>query len=292
MTAAFNFDDDVVWGWRVEVEDREYLHATNALPELLMSGELPPRVDPRKSKLAEIGWLQVEDQRQQGSCQGQALTECAEFCYPIATGGQVVQLSRQYAYIASQIRDNIRGDSGSTLSAGTKVAIEGICTEATGPYKGNSYPGWGYITQAMRDEAQKYRLKTHTEIKSADHLKQYIGSGIGIVQIGISWNNSMNPQSGGFITRFSAGGGGGHSVCFAGYLPDEDLNRKSSAGWWALLKNSWGTRWGVGGYAYVDPSAVDAMIRHSWSVFIGRSDMETPVPRPLPVDFTKESLLG
>ena len=43
--------------------------------------------------LYKNNWLQVEDQGQIGSCQGQALTECAEFCYGIETG-KVVQFSR------------------------------------------------------------------------------------------------------------------------------------------------------------------------------------------------------
>jgi C1A family cysteine protease len=292
MTAEFDFeknDEPFYSGYRIELEDRQFLLATDCRATYRSFGDLPVEVDPRKSNLASIGWLQVEDQRQQGSCQGQALTECAEFCYAAASGGKVVQLSRQYAYIRSQQFDNIRSDSGSTLSGGTKCAIEGICDETIGPYRGSSYPGWGYITDAMRADAKNYRLMTHTAIKSADELKQYVGSGIGIIQIGISWNSSMTPDSKGCIRRFSSGGGGGHSVVFCGYVPDSAIGVQSSAGWWALMKNSWGTRWGVGGYAYVEPSAINQMIRASWSVFVGRSDMVIPGPRN--IDWTKERIL-
>lgn len=279
-------------GYAIEFESRESLRASSTPAELLFQGDLPERVDPRRSPLWKDGWLAVENQGQIGSCQGNALTECLEYCYATATNGYVKQFSRMYAYIRSQQMSNIRGDSGSTLEGGTKAANEGICTEALASYP-SSYPGWGYITQPMREEAKSYRLESHTEITSADHLKQFIGSGIGIVQIGILWSMAeMRPDSWGCIRSFSGRAGGGHSVVFCGYVKDDDIQQKSVAGWWGLLKNSWGASWGKSGFAYVEPRAIEMMVRHQYSSFYGRSDMQTPQPRPLPVDFTRESLLG
>lgn len=284
MTIDFS---KLVGGYAIQQEDRAGLLRTSSRGQLLKVGDTPDRVDPRKHLLWDDGLLRIEDQKNQGSCQGQALSECVEFCYSVVAG-KVLQFSRQYCYIGSQIFDGIRGDSGSTLSGGTKLAEQGVCTEATAPYA-NGYPGHGYITSAMKEEAKKYRLQSHTTIESSDHMREYIGSGIGIVQIGISWNGSMSPDSNGCIRSFSGGGGGGHSVVFCGYLPDDEVGQRSSKGFWHILKNSWGTRWGDGGFVYVDPSAVEAMLRHNFSVFIGRSDMKGDdiKPRPLPVDFTK-----
>ena len=276
-------------GYPIESENRDWLRENAAEATLLLMGELPVRVDPRLSPLGKQGWLRVENQSQISSCQGNSLTECAEYCYPIANPGHVVQLSRMYAYIASQQENNIKGDNGSTLEGGTKALLKGICTEAVGPYP-QSYPGWGYITQAMRDDA-KYKLRSIVEIKSADHGKQFIGSGTGIIQIGIPWGNSMEPDSNGCVRSFSPGRGG-HAICLAGYIPDSDIGVKSSAGYWFLLKNSWGQQYGVKGYAYVDPLAVDQMLRNKFTSMYGRSDMEAPSVRPLPVDWTKESVLG
>ena len=276
-------------GYAIDQEDRDHLRETSTSAEVLMMGELPERVDPRTSPLAIENWLQVEDQGQIGSCQGQSLTECGEYCYTIATG-KVIQLSRMFAYIASQKESNIRGDSGSTLDGGTKAFRKGICLESIGPHT-RSYPGWGYITPAMEEARKDYVLKSHVEMKTADDVKQFIGSGIGIVQLGIAWNRSMEPDSKGCIKSWSSGGGG-HAIVFAGYLPDEDIGVKSSAGWWALLKNSWSKRWGVGGYAYVDPRAITQMLSHQWTVMYGRSEMFAPIPRPIPIDFTKKSVFG
>lgn len=274
--------------YRPDLEDKDFLLANQTEARYLSFSEIPEKVDPRQSELWSQNWLQVENQGQIGSCQGQALTENIEYCYTVATG-KVLQFSRMYAYLVSQMYDNIRGDRGSTLSGGTKTVRErGCCVESIAPYP-SSYPGHSWVTQAMHQDASKYKMLSHTNMSSTDQIKQFIGSGIGIVQIGIAWNNSMNPDSRGCIRTFSTGGGGGHSVTFTGYLPDDEVGATSSKGWWLLLKNSWGTRWGKGGFAYVDPSACDAMLRHQWTVMIGRSEMNVPEPRPLPVDFTKPS---
>jgi hypothetical protein len=278
------------YGYPIELEDRDALRSSATEAVLLMLGDLPERMDPRSSALGSQGFLQVEDQQQQGSCQGQSLSDCGEFAHTFATG-EVIQISRQYAYIASQMENNIRSDSGSTLEGGTRAFKKGFPIESVAPYAGNRYPGWGYITQAMRDKAI-YKLNSHTEMKSAEQIKKFIGSGVGIVQLGITWGNEMTPDSQGCIRSFSGRGGGGHAIVFAGYVPDSDVGVKSSAGWWLLLKNSWSKRWGKSGYAYVDPRACDQMIAHRWTSMYGRSDMESPRPRPIKFDFTKQSILG
>jgi len=278
------------FGYPIELEDRDALRSSATEAVLLMLGDLPERMDPRSSALGSQGFLQVEDQQQQGSCQGQSLSDCGEFAHTFATG-EVIQISRQYAYIASQMENNIRTDSGSTLEGGTRAFKKGFPLESVAPYAGNRYPGWGYITQAMRDKAI-YKLMSHTEMKSAEHVKQFIGSGVGIVQLGITWGNEMNPDGQGCVRSFSGRGGGGHAIVFAGYVPDSDVGVKSSAGWWLLLKNSWSKRWGRSGYAYVDPRACDQMLRHQWTSMYGRSDMDSPRPRPIKFDFSKQSILG
>lgn len=271
--------EDRVGGYAIEEEQIDELLATSVEP--VFADEIPEIMDPRGHELAGRGFLKMENQYSQGSCQGQALTECLEFCFGVEVG-KVVQSSRQFAYLVSQMHNNIRGDRGSTLSGGTKcVEHYGICREEIGPYQ-SRYPGHGWVKQEMYEDAKTYKLGSHTNLRSADEVRAYLGSGMGIVQIGIRWG--VRPDSKGLVTRYSSSGGG-HSVVFAGYLPDDAVGAKSSRGWWGLMKNSWGERWGDKGYAYVDPSAMDAMCRQT---VIGRSDMITPIPKvERIVDFTK-----
>lgn len=287
MTINYNENsNDFNPGYAIELEDRDLLRSTAVKANMLMMGDIPERVDPRQHILFKENWLKVENQGQIGSCQGQSLTECGEYCYTIATG-KVIQLSRMHAYLKSQIEDGIRGDRGSTLSGGTKAFLKGICLESIGPYPRN-YPGWGWITKEMEENGKEYILRSHVEMKVAEDVKRFIGSGMGIVQIGISWGNEMSPDSNGCIRRFTGAGGGGHAVTFTGYLPDSDVGFKSTHGWWALLKNSWSTSWGKQGFAYVDSGAVAQMLRHRFTVMYGRSDMSVPKPRVIDVDFTKK----
>jgi C1A family cysteine protease len=277
-------------GYAIEKERRSELRESAVTFEALPYGDLPVRVDPRQSALASVGWLRVEDQLRQGSCQGQALSDCVEFCYPLFSNGQVIQISRQYCYIRSQMFDNIRGDNGSTLSGGTKVALEGVPLESDAPYR-TQYPGWDYITNEMREKAV-YKLRSHAEITGAKNAFSFLGSGLGMIQLGSLWNDSMTPDRYGCIRSFSGRNGGGHSYGLVGYVPDEDVQQKSSTGRWGLLKNSWNVTYGINGYAYIDENALNAIFNNSWSSAYGRSDMDAPKPRPIPVDFTKESLLS
>ena len=272
-------------GYAIEQEDRQSLAAGSTACKTLPLGDLPERVDPRRHEKFADGWMRVENQGSIGSCQGASLTECAEYSW-VVSGGDVVQLSKMFAYLVSQEFDGISSDRGSTLSGGTKCLNQvGICPDSVAPYP-SRYPGHRWLTSSMRQAAAKYKMETHTVLRSAIECKQFIGSGLGIVQIGIPWGRAMTPDRSGCIRSF-APGGGGHAVVFCGYLPDAEVGQQSTSGYWLLLKNSWSTRWGIKGFAYVDPAAVTQMISHRWSVFVGRSDMATPTPRPLPVDFTK-----
>lgn len=275
-------------GYAIEKEDRAFLAASSAkLSSAFMAYSIPEMVDP---SALDKDLMPVEDQGSIGSCQGNSLTECAEYSMFVATN-KVVQFSRIAAYLGSQKHDRIEGDQGSTLSGGTKYAgSDGFCLESTVPYP-RSYPssGWRSLPAAAWEEGKKYLLKSETEIREASAIRQYIGAGAGIVQIGIPWGDFMEPQQG-FITSFRPGSDyGGHAVVFCGYSPDSIVGRKSSRdfGYWLKLKNSWSTRWGLKGIAWVDPGAVVDMLRHKFTVMVGRSDMATPRPRPVPVDWTK-----
>jgi hypothetical protein len=277
-------DEWPIGGYAIDLENRDELLATQTEATYRSLGDIPAEVDPRKHPLWSQGWMKVFNQGSVGSCQGCALVGCMEYCYGLF-GPQVAQLSCMYAYLTSQMASGIRGDSGSTLNGGTKAAKDGICSEEVGPYPGR-YPGHGWVTSAMREDAKNYRMNSHSVMRSADEIKAFIGSGIGIVQIGIGWAG-MNPDANGCIRSYGSGGGGGHSVVLAGYGPDSTVGSQSSAGYWILLQNSWGTRWGQGGFCWVDPRAVNQMISRG-GTFIGRSDMVTPGPRD--IDWTKERI--
>lgn len=275
-------------GYPMELENREALIEMSppGLFRVMGDDELPKRVDFRDV-------LKIEDQGSMGSCQGHALSTCAEGCYYIATKGEKIQLSRLFAYLGSQKMSGIDGDSGSTLHGGAKLSTEcGICLESVLPYPNPvRYPRGGHrsIPENAWDEARKFRIRTTKFIEEEPECKQWIGSGAGFINIGIAWGNGMTPNSKGAVMDFRPGGGG-HAVSLTGYLPCEEVDIDTPEGYVYILDNSWNVRWGIGGRAFVAPRAVRQMLTHRFTTFLGMSDMQDVKPRS--VDFTKESVIS
>ena len=239
--------------WRKKVEDYDHLR--------------PKEIDSR-------GWFDVHNQGNIGSCQGNALADAIELAYMLKYGPEI-QLSRFFAYRESQIQDGINGDQGSTLDGGTKAVEQvGLCLESSFPYPNSYSSGLSFYNanrSRLREEAKNYKANGAIPLGSWDDMVEFLATRSGIVQIGIMWGRSMDA---GWEIKSYSPGGGGHSVNFVGYL--------EVSGWpdgiGLLLKNSWGTNWGRGGYCLCHKNAVDAMVRSSWNVFIGRSQAESPEP--------------
>lgn len=275
-------------GYPIELERREELMEMSP-PGLFFSmadEDLPKRVDFRDV-------LEIENQANMGSCQGHALSTCAEGCYYIATKGQKQRLSRLFAYLGSQKLDGIVGDNGSTLHGGAKLSTEfGICLESVLPYPNPvRYPGGGHrsIPADAWEAAKAFRIRTTKFITEEQETKQWLGSGAGLVEIGIAWGNAMTPDNRGAIMSFRAGGGG-HAISLTGYLPCEEAGVDTPEGYVYILDNSWGKQWGKQGRAFVAPRAVRQMLEHRFTTFVGLSDMLDVKPRS--VDFTKDSVIA
>jgi C1A family cysteine protease len=257
-------ETEPVWGYRYDMEDHEWL-LTNATPMTFSRAavEAPPELDPR-------AWLQTENQSSMGSCAGHARTDVLEICNWIATGGQVVQLSRMFAYLTAQKLDGLLGgDNGSTITGNMKASeLMGICLEETFPYP-NPVRYSSKIPQAAFDAALPHKSRAHAYCKNYQDVYDFLSAGLGGVQIGVTWNSSWTPRNG-LIERVSSGGGGGHSVSFVGYSQRKDTSGRN----YLWLHNSWGTSWGLQGYAEVAPAVVDQIGTFRYTEMIGMSDLE------------------
>jgi hypothetical protein len=265
-----------VGGWLPEVENRAailsrslgtYAAWKSALTEY--DWEAPKELDPRQ-------WWQISNQGQMGSCQGNALADSAEICHLLQTG-EVVQFSRNWAYYCSQKFDGLLGrDQGSTLNGGGKAASQiGFVLESDFPYTDNYRQGLSQFESRYDELIQKAALETmygEVPLQSYDDIYLFLASLAGPVQIGVLWGVGNGWE----IKQYRAGGGG-HSVIFAGYLK---VNGWPKPG--LLEANSWGPQVGDRGWQLWHPDAVQAACRHQWNVFVGRSDMKSPVPRPAP----------
>jgi C1A family cysteine protease len=263
------------FGWNVEKENQaSILHRSLGSYHVWRQSlleydwEPPTELDPRE-------WNVAWNQGQMGSCQGVSLAEAASMCWTLARGTEA-KFSGAWGYLASQAMSGLIGkDQGSTLDGGSKAASQlGMVLEEDFPYSDQ----YGAILRkyqsdydALVAKAKDFKLRTEVPLGNYDEIYHFLASGVGPVHIGILWGLPDAWE----ITRYSSSGGG-HSALLIGYLKVTAWPKPA-----LLLRNSWGTGWGRDGYAIVHPDAVEAMCRGKWNVFVGRSDMESPRPRPI-----------
>lgn len=270
-----------IGGWRIDLEDFDRLNALpDEAPVLAMRGSYEEvTLDPRKV-------LRVENQGSVGACQGHSLSSICEWCYIIESGDTSLQLSRAYGYYQTQVIDGIKGDRGSTISGGVKLATQfGICREELWQYTGKYDPTPPRPLAELRADAAKYKIGSERRMTSYDGVRTFLGSGQGGVHLGITWNSSVDRA---LVNNFSGAQGGGHSIglyCLS--------DRKDSSGRpYAWMMNSWGTKWGTSGWAEWSPAAIDQMLKSRNTVFVGLSDMVDVKPRKFTLDDWKKNLKG
>lgn len=265
-------------GYRLDLEKKDIIEsAASGFPLMSMVYEAPEEIDPRP-------WHVIENQSSMGSCQGHARTSVSEMAYHILTGS-VIQFSEMFAYLTSQKIDGLLGsDKGSTIHGGMEAAKRyGECPVNIFPYPNPAR----YSTKVPNGawaEALKFRIRSHTMIRSYADTFNFLSAGLGGIEIGIGWNGSCTPRNG-TIESYSAGGGG-HALAFLGYSKRRDqLGRK-----YLWLANSWDVTWGNQGWAEVSPNAVDQMCRARQTVMIGLSDLQVEDLKPRKIDWVKESV--
>jgi hypothetical protein len=270
-------------GWNPELENFERLLAgldSDDFLKLMRNNYQEVRLDPRKLMV-------VENQGGQGACAGHSLSSIDEWCNAIATGGEMIQLSRAMAYYEAQRISGIRGDQGSTIEAGVKLVTEtGLCLESLWMYPRTYNPARPADYQAVLESAKQNRLKQKIRIGSYESFRTFLGSGQGGIHTGISWGNEMNRA---VVETFSGGFGGGHSIC--GLCLSERVDAKGRPYCW--IKNSWGHQFGSKvhpGWQEWSPAAIEAMCRHRYTVFVGLSDLDRPEPRKFSLADWKQKL--
>jgi hypothetical protein len=256
---------------QLEREDRAFLDSLPALPRLYGQGLSRPDE-------VTLDDIKRENQGSIGSCQGNAITSCIERLLTVGGEHKGTQLSRIYAYLASQQLDGLLGrDVGSTISSGIKVSLRGVPTEQAVPYPSPArYPG-----RARRDDILEAWLAERTFPYSAsstwkvpfdvEAVKDFIAGG-GAISIGILWYSGIIPRNRVVRTFRPPSRSGGHAVAILGYARNGNLRFMNSHG---------------DGQFEVTPDAFRGMMRHSWTAAVGIKGSVDPHP----VDWVEESPL-
>lgn len=219
-------------------------------------------------------WHRKENQGRIGSCQGNSLTSVLERL--LFVRGEKVQLSRIFAYLATQRIDGLLGaDDGSTISGGCKLAIEtGCCLEDKTGYP-SAYPNRTdrerILSSANYAAAAPYKAISAWRVPQ-DHEKvlDFIAGGGGI-NFGIRWYSGFIPSDRVVKSYTPRNISGGHAMCVLGYDKDKNL----------LAFNSWGD-----GEYWITPQAWKQMFSYSNNVAIGLMGNKDAAPT---IDWYKNS---
>ena len=196
----------------------------------------------------------VEDQGALGSCTAQAVVGLAEFMQRRA-GIRHVDGSRLFVYKVSRHLLGWTGDTGAYLRTAMKaVAAFGIPPEQYYPYDIARYDE--EPTAFLYSFAQNYQFLKYVRIDTADRdpdtvlteVKRVLAAALCCV-FGFSVYSSLtNAPDIPFPTPADSLEGG-HAVMAVGY-DDHHANPDGSEGA-LIIRNSWGTGWGIGGYGFL-----------------------------------------
>ena len=223
------------YGWIPDLPDhRDHLFAA---PAQVMSS-LPTNVDLRSQCPAPY------DQGQLGSCTANAIAGAVQFDEMKQKSQNVFTPSRLFIYYNERvIEGTVNTDSGAMLRDGIKsVSGEGVCPEDEWPYDPSKFTD--KPSDQCYSDAAKHKVSSYQRlVQDLNQLKGCLAAGYPFV-FGFTVYDSFESQevaSSGHVPLPAPGEQelGGHAVMAVGY---DDSNQ------WFLIRNSWGTSWGMQGY--------------------------------------------
>ncbi len=221
------------YGWVPDLPDhRDTLYgAVRKIP-----ATLPPSVDLRPH------CSPVEDQGQLGSCTGNSLAGAVEFLEK-RDGVRFENVSRLFIYYNERVIEHtVSQDAGAMIRDGIKTLVkQGVCSEKTWPYKIAKFAV--KPSPACYKEALDHQVLAYARIETLDEMRTCLAEGYPFV-FGFTVYESFESQQvakTGVVPMPKPKEKmlGGHAVLAVGY---KDAQKRF------LVRNSWGSSWGMKGY--------------------------------------------
>ena len=238
------------YGWVPDVPDqRDYLYSV-----IRPVVRLPRKVDLREN--CSI----VEDQGNLGSCTAQALAGNLEFLDKKADA-DYDDVSRLFIYYNERwVEDTIDYDSGASIRDGIKTLKNyGACWEKNWPYIIERFTRKPSLK--CYKEAKEHRIASYHRITRLAEMLACLAEGYPFV-FGFTVYESFESQK---VARTGIANMpakkerviGGHAVMAVGF--DQSKER-------FLVRNSWGTKWGKGGYFTLPYEYLETLADDFWTV--------------------------
>lgn len=234
------------YGWIRDLPDaRDHFYA---VPEETRTS-LPSSTDLRS------GLPACYDQGQIGSCTANAIAGAVEFTVRKENLPDFMPSRLFIYYNERSIEGNVGTDSGAQIRDGVKsVSTQGVCAESEWPYDATpadangQFPAGDPAAEKPTDQCYQDALKNTVNsyqrvIQNLDQLRGCLAEGYPFVfgfTVYASFESQQVAETG--VVPMPASSEqvlGGHAVLAVGY--DDSQQR-------FLVRNSWGTSWGQGGY--------------------------------------------
>lgn len=207
-----------------------------------LSQGLPPKVDLRTHLTP------VEDQAETSSCVANATAGAYEYLVKRHLGEAGYDVSRLFIYYNARAEAGLETEDGGSMigDAITSLTRHGACSEETWPFdvaRVNERP-----SDEAFQEASQFLIEDVAAVPTElDAWKQALAEGNPVifgVQLFASFDRQRKP---GLVPMPGRGAEsreshGAHAMLCVGYSDPDEL---------FIVRNSWGTSWGDGGYCYI-----------------------------------------
>lgn len=221
------------YGWVPDLPDqRDHVYGVVRKPaaKLPSSVDLRPKCSP------------VEDQGNLGSCTGNALAGAVEFLEK-KDGVRFVNVSRLFIYYNERVTEHtVNEDAGAMIRDGIKALVkQGVCSEKKWPYVVSKFTN--KPSSACYKEASDHQVTAYARIQTLDEMRGCLAEGYPFVfgfTVYESFESDQVAKTGvAPMPKPKEKVLGGHAVLAVGY---DDAQKRF------LVRNSWGTGWGMKGY--------------------------------------------
>lgn len=196
-------------------------------------------LDPSQWQEIDLQWYKnpIWDQGMTSSCTGQGTNAGMQMCY-MQSGRPLMQFNPYFTY------GMVNGgrDAGAMISDCLRSLIsDGACPHddlQKGMMFKNQFP------QKAFTDAKRFRLEQAYKCSSFEAICSAISLGF-VCPLGIYVGQNFPQIDNEGVCPLPGGGGGGHCILGMG------LKKSNRYGWLIKIQNSWGTSFGMNGFAYI-----------------------------------------
>jgi C1A family cysteine protease len=260
-------------GWQRDLPDfRDYTVESSSVQELLKGSRVMKAKPPKLSKSVDLSeWCSpIEDQEDIGACTAHAGIGLLEY-YERRAGGDHIDASRLFLYKATRNLLGWSGDTGAWLRTTMKaMVLFGAPPERYLPYDTSVYDeepsAFCYSFAQSYRAIQYFRLDGPGVVGAAllQRVKQFLDAGYPSM-FGFTVYNFGNAKGEIAFPGPNDPVQGGHAVVAVGYDDKRKIGAETGA---LMIRNSWGTKWGEGGYGWLPSRYVEVGLANDfWSLF-------------------------